>query len=78
MKVYGYDVTQEQIKAGLAAMAGQFRMTEVVGAMMRAGVPDRGAIAGRAADRLLQKERKAGRIRAVNNKLWEAIPETTK
>jgi hypothetical protein len=27
----------------------------------------------RAADRLLQRERKAGRIRAVNNRLWERI-----
>jgi hypothetical protein len=72
MKVYGIEITTAQRDAGRAAMRGEFRMTQVVDALMCAGVPDGNFVAARAADRLLQSERKAGRIRAVNNKLWAA------
>jgi len=68
--VAGIPVTAEQRDAGIAAMRGQFKAWDVRGALSRAGVPfealDRGA------DRLLQAERRAGRIRAVNNRNWEA------
>jgi hypothetical protein len=73
MKVYGEQISDEQISAALAAMVGEFRMTDVLGAIRRAGVSDTPGVAERAVDRLLQRERKAGRIRAVNNRLWERI-----
>lgn len=67
MRVHGVEITREQIEAGMAAMVGQFRAHDVRVAMSRAGVKE----TDRAADRLMQFERKAGRIRAVNNKVWE-------
>jgi hypothetical protein len=72
MKVYGVEITEEQIAAGIAAMAGDFTILKVQIALQRAGVPRDGAVASRAADRLLQRERKAGRIVAVNNRNWTA------
>ena len=72
MKVHGTEITAEQIAAGDAAMTGDFKLSDVRGALLRAGV-GHGAVADRAADRLLQKARKAGRIRAVNNRNWQAI-----
>ena len=70
MRVKSTNIEQGWIDAGLAAMVGRFRMADVRSAMYRAGCVD--GSADRAADRLLQKERKAGRIRAINNKVWEA------
>lgn len=75
MTVYGVEVTDEQQAAGVAAMSGSFTMMDVLGALAQAGVPARRGVAARAADRLLQRERKAGRIRAVNNKNWQAVAE---
>jgi hypothetical protein len=74
MRVLGTEITDEQIAAGVAAMRGHFRMADVFGALQRAGVKGTG-VADRAADRLLQRERKAGRIRAVNNRLWIGTAE---
>lgn len=84
--VSGIGITVAQRDAGLAAMRGQFRAIDIAGALLRAGVPQKNDeytsyprplsmdwIPERAADRLLQAERKAGRIRAVNNKNWERI-----
>jgi hypothetical protein len=73
VKVYGEQIRDEQISAALAAMVGEFRCSDIENALVRAGVREPGAVAMRAADRLLQRERKAGRIRAVNNRLWERI-----
>lgn len=75
MRVYGVEVTEDQLCAGVAAMNGEFRMSDVLKALTAAGVPYPHGVAGRATDRLLQRERKAGRIVAVNNKLWRAIAD---
>ncbi len=72
MNVLGTVISEQQIAAGNAAMVGQFRLSDVVHALTRAGVPHDNYVAGRAADRLLQKARKAGRISAVTNKLWRS------
>lgn len=61
MKVNGIEIAPDHIAAGLAAMDGVFTFASVRGAMIRAGAGDE---AFRAADRLLQQERKAGRITA--------------
>jgi len=78
MKVQGYEVTPEIENACLSAMQGEFRALQIAQAAIRAGVPDRGSsIPDRVADRLLQRERKAGRIKRVGNR-WlrvKGIPE---
>lgn len=73
MIVKGFEVSEEQLEAGRSAMTGRFRIGDIKRALILAGVSPHDWIAEGAADRLLQKERKAGRVRAVNNKLWEAI-----
>ncbi len=72
--VQGRAITAEQRDAGIAAMRGTFRADAVRRALARAGVddePGRQWTVERAANRLMQAERKAGRIRAINNKVWE-------
>jgi hypothetical protein len=69
VKVCGETITLEQIEAGLAAMRGRFNAWHVRGSLSHAGVVN----TDRAADRLMQAERKAGRIRAVDNRNWEKI-----
>jgi DNA primase len=72
--VQGRAITVEQCDAGIAAMRGTFRADAVRRALERAGVedePGRQWTVERAANRLMQVERKAGRIRAINNKVWE-------
>ena len=70
MKVLGHEITDEQIAAGLAVMSGHFRLITVVGSLVRAGVPADGYVANRAANRLLQRERKAGRIEVAGPGVW--------
>jgi hypothetical protein len=71
MKVQGQEITEAQIRAGLNAMGGRFTFRNVVAAMIRAGVDH--AISDRAADRLLQAERRAGRIRFRDNGTWTRV-----
>lgn len=76
MKVYGVEITEEQIAAGVAAMTGTFSAHTVSRALSLAGVKSPSSISyvvERTADRLLQRERKAGRIRAINNRTWERV-----
>lgn len=71
MKVYGIDVTEDQIQAAERVIFSgkKFTALTVTFALERSGVKD-GAPAYRAADRLLQKHRKAGVI-AFKNGNWE-------
>lgn len=85
--VCGVGITARQRDVGLAAMRGRFRAMDVAGALLKAGVPQRDPrvywprpasaeyIPERAADRLLQAKRKAGRIRPITNRLWERSDE---
>ena len=84
MKVYGCEVTQGQQDAIVAAMRGRFEMLDIVGAATRAGVGSghrvngsdyQATVAGRAVDRLLQRERKAGRIKFKNGRWFALKPE---
>ncbi|AXK44070.1 hypothetical protein [Erythrobacter aureus] len=76
MKTAGFELSDEQINAGLAAMTGTFRLFDVERALYRAGVPDefegKRYVASRSADKLLQRERKAGRIQTNpdNKREW--------
>ena len=71
MKVYGFQISDEQLADGVGAMSGIFRLHAVQHALVQAGVPQ-GAVASRAADRLLQRERKAGRVQTnpENKREW--------
>ncbi len=64
MNVYGTQLTTDQIAAAKAAMRGTFRTHDIEVALARTGVAD-SLVMSRGADRLLQAERRAGRI-AVN------------
>lgn len=77
--VHGFNVTVAQRDAGLAAMQGTFTGNDVGRALVNAGVedlPGQSYTVGRAADRMLQAERKAGRIRVAKGKgrgAWERV-----
>jgi hypothetical protein len=71
MKSYGYEISDAIIVAGLTAMKGQFTALNVEDALCRAGCPEE-PIPSRVADKLLQRECKAGRIKFENGK-WSAI-----
>ena len=58
MRVHGERITEAQIAACVKAMTGKFEFMHVFGALRRADVKH----ADRATDRLLQREKKAGRI----------------
>lgn len=83
MKLYGHEVKQEWIDAALCAMEVSFSFRNVEDAALRAGCPARVVpvygvreewFAGRVADRLLAKEKKAGRIRFnKKTRLWEKV-----
>jgi hypothetical protein len=68
--VLGVGITAEQRDAALAVMHQPFVAMQVEGAFMRAGVPRAEGIAMRAADRLIQSERKAGRIKFRAGQWW--------
>lgn len=76
MYVYGIPITDEQIEACLAKMraAPMFATSTIEAEAVRAGIPERiGASwqsiypANRLADRLVQRERKAGNIERCSN-----------
>ena len=76
--VKGVGISAEARDAGVTAMQGRFTKNDVRNALVQAGVPysieGEPWLADRAADRLCQAERRAGRIRAVTNRLWERMP----
>lgn len=77
--VHGFGITVEQRDKALAAMTGTFSGNDVGRVLAKAGVkdlPGEAYTVGRAVDRLLQSERKAGRIRVAKGKgrgMWEHI-----
>jgi hypothetical protein len=66
MKVGGVTITDDQRAAAIGAMVGTFGFGSILSALGCAGVPYDAAYRG--ADRLLQQERKAGRIRFERGK----------
>ena len=82
MTVYGHEVTEEQEQAMLSVMQNdKWNMYDVEVAARRAGVPDsigdthaKRYPAHRAADRMLQRERKAGNIRYTGTH-WERVED---
>lgn len=76
MKVHGITITEEQIAAGLAAMRpselGWFDQWAVVRGLRQAGA-DRFLDGEEAANRLLQRERRAGRIKHIGGGKWQRV-----
>lgn len=62
MKVKGFEVTEDVIERAFKWFPKDrsFTLSDLTGALIRLGVPYADYIANRAADRLLQKWRKAG------------------
>ncbi len=76
MNVHGVEITEEQIeKARQRMMEGPFTALQIIVVLERAGVPGNGDVAMRAADRLVQKNRKAGKI-AFRDKQWHPVTGT--
>lgn len=78
MRVNGTDITEDQQAAGTARMTGTFRARDITNALCHAGVPNAGKqlwTADSAADRLIQKARKAGMItiNPTNKREWIAL-----
>lgn len=71
MVVNGVEITPEQIEAGKARMmkGGSFTFFDVQCALRDAGVTEANSVAYRAADRLVQKQRKAGLVH-FKSKVW--------
>ncbi len=86
LRVGTHPITPEIFAAGVAAMRGSFKKAHVAQAMERAGLPYADDtqtwgchyVADRAADRLLQMAKKAGAVRAIDNKNWLAIAIDTR
>lgn len=80
MIVHGISVCDAQLGAALDRMkAGAFTLGDLVDCLVSAGVPLKSHVgflardvAGRAADRLIQRERKAGRI-VLDGRQWAMI-----
>ncbi len=71
MNVYGSPVTQAQVEAIKSAMSGEFTLAELMQAAANTGLTYR--VYYRAIDRLLQRERRAGRIHYKGNGQWSEI-----
>jgi len=67
MKSYGIEVPECVLRAGVAAMQGHFVAYDVESAIRAAGCNGL-AVPSRVADKLLQRERRAGRIKFANGK----------
>jgi hypothetical protein len=75
MQVYGQTITDTQQAACIAAMRGEFQAKDIEAAAIAAGIPKfcnvgkitQEFLAYRVADRLIQKQRKAGAIERVGN-----------
>lgn len=67
MKVKGIEISEEQIAAMLKVMGGKrWRASDITVAAEAAGVTP-GGVAMRAADRLIQQQRKARKIKIIDS-----------
>ncbi len=71
MRVYGETIAPETIAAAVERMTGEFRAIDIESVFRRCGHTSSN-VTNRATDRLLQRERKAGRIEVVpeNKRYW--------
>jgi hypothetical protein len=91
MNIHGVDISEAQQTAGVAAMQnGRFKAAQITQALLDAGVPEKALPSGRsgayphhfelcayrAADRLIQQERKKGTI-VRDGQFWQPAPVST-
>ncbi|MBK8424403.1 MAG: hypothetical protein IPL30_10995 [Elusimicrobia bacterium] len=75
MEIYGYEVSNRQICAGVGAMRGEFHARAVQKALEKAGVPEvinrpfPELLSMRVADALLRREKRRGNI-IFSGGLW--------
>jgi len=72
MNVHGFEITDDQQNACIMAMKKRFKASDIELVAIQAGVPryhDRNGIAHRVADRIIQRQRKAGAIKR-DGKNW--------
>lgn len=75
MKVKGIEITQAQIDACLVRMRmDRFYACQIYVTAIGAGVSE--IAADRVADRLIQRERKAGRIELLPGNCWKWVTQT--
>ena len=75
MNVRGIEITQEQIDVAVSRMKSvEFSFFEIVKLLEKAGVPGADGVSDRAADRLIQRERKAGNVRYIG-KSWFPVKQ---
>ena len=73
MNVQGNQITEIQIAAMLEVMGERFRASDLISAAENAGITSR-EVAMRAADRLLQKQRKANKIQIIGSgPYWKVV-----
>jgi len=71
MRVKGVEITDAQIEKITLSMKTRFRAADIIAAAEAAGV-EKGEVAMRTADRLIQNQRKAKQIRIVDSgPYWE-------
>ena len=78
MIVNGFEVPREAEAVCIKVMheSVEFRASDIEQAAQKAGVPHSGpsqGLCGRIADRLIQRERKAKRIKATNYPYWQWV-----
>lgn len=65
MKVNGIEITSQQIEGMNSALSERFRCSDLIAAGIAAGISE--TVASRAADRQIQKLRKAGKIKIIDS-----------
>ena len=76
MKVYGYEISRKAIDEAIEDMKmfKRFKAKDVERTLIICGVTGDGGIAYRAADRIIQQQRKAGNIiYSSENRSWQWI-----
>ena len=72
MIVKGYEVSDQQKEAALSFLSSMdvFRAMQLELALEKTGVPKDNGVVIRAADRIIQRLRKAGKVRIINSGPW--------
>lgn len=76
MKVYGHEISDKQIQSVISGLMEhtRFQFYLVESLMIKSGVDGRNGVAYRAADRLIQKMRKSGKI-VFSGGYWHWLDE---
>jgi len=73
MRIGAYILSQVQLDAALAAMAGIFTKNDVRDALQTKGLPWLDGTSNDVTQRLIQRQRKLGRIKRIENSKWQAL-----